>query len=204
LHWATGTRDPFNSCHDYLSFGQLEEVARHFDVPGGDIIDPEGDTPDYTGIKNTYERAEHLAVWVQNNQSLKNSLPLCEYTSMPETYYHPPEMDIQIFESKVLSAVTGMEYDVARLWDAGESIWNLRRAIMVRRENRRREGDTISPVWFERTVGDSSLAEPLDRKKWDNLITRYYKLRGWDTTTGRPTRSRLESLGMKNIADKLA
>jgi aldehyde:ferredoxin oxidoreductase len=203
LHWATDTRDPFNSCHDYLTFGTSADIARYFGVPGGDIIDPEGDTPDYTGIKNIYERAENLAVWVQNNQSLKNSLPLCEYTSMPNNYYHPPEMDIQIFESRMLSAITGIEYDVARLWESGESIWNLRRAIMVRRENRTRKGDAISPVWFERTVGDSSLVEPLDKKKWDELVTRYYKLRGWDTQTGGPTRAGLEALGMKSVADRL-
>jgi aldehyde:ferredoxin oxidoreductase len=113
-------------------------------------------------------------------------------------------MDIQIFESKILSAATGIDYDVARLWESGERIWNLRRAIMVLRENRERKADTISQVWFERTVGGSSaLAAPLDKKQWDNLITRYYQLRGWDPKNGRPMRAKLESLGMKNVADKL-
>jgi aldehyde:ferredoxin oxidoreductase len=204
LHWATDTRDPFSSCHDYLSFGNDAGIARHFNVPGGDIMDPKGNSPGYTGIKNVYERAEHLAAWVQNHQSLKNSLPICEYASRPETYYHPPGMDTQIFESKILSAVTGTDYNVARLWEAGERIWNLRRTIMVIRENRGRESDTISHVWFERRSGDTqSLAAPLDRKQWDELITRYYNLRGWNPQNGRPTRAKLEALGMKNVADKL-
>jgi len=203
LHWATDTRDPFNSCHDYLQFGLDQNAARHFGVPGGDIKDPEGDTPDYKGTKNVYDRAEHLAVWVQNNQSLKNSLPLCEYASFPTNYFHPPEMDIRIFESKILSAVTGIDYDVARLWESGERIWNLRRAIMVIRENRERKNDSISPVWFERSVGDLGLAAPLDKKQWNELVTRYYQLRGWDPNSGRPMRAKLEALGMKNIAEKL-
>jgi aldehyde:ferredoxin oxidoreductase len=59
-------------------------------------------------------------------------------------------------------------------------------------------------LWFERTVANSqSLSEPLDRSKWEELITRYYELRGWETTSGRPTRSRLEALGMRAVADKL-
>jgi aldehyde:ferredoxin oxidoreductase len=203
LHWVTDTRDPFSSCHDYLHFGTSADIAQHFGVPGGDIIDPGGNAPSLRGKRNTYEGAENLAAWVQNNQSLKNSLPMCEYTSTPNNYYHPPEMDIQIFESRVLSAITGIDYDVARLWEAGERIYDMRRAIMVRRENRTRKDDDISPVWFERTVGKTGLAEPLDRKQWDELITRYYKLRGWDAKTGRPTRARLEALGMKDVANRL-
>ncbi|TET73781.1 MAG: hypothetical protein E3J42_06580, partial [Dehalococcoidia bacterium] len=35
LHWATDTRDPFNSCHDYMVFGNNTEVADWFGVPGG-------------------------------------------------------------------------------------------------------------------------------------------------------------------------
>ena len=53
----------------------------------------------------------------------------------------------------MLSAVTGIDYDARRLWEAGERIFNLRRAIMVLRENRERKDDTISPAWFERTPG---------------------------------------------------
>jgi aldehyde:ferredoxin oxidoreductase len=200
LHWATDSRDPFNSCHDYLTFGSAPGIAAHFDVPGGDMR-LNRNTGEVIGNKMVYERAEHLAVWVQNNQSLKNSLPLCEYVSMPDSYFHPPGMDIQVFESKILSAVTGIEYDVDRLWQAGERIWNLRRAIMVIRENRQRNNDSISSILFERRVGDSALPAPLDKKQWDALVTRYYKLRGWDIKNGHPMKAGLEALGMKNVAD---
>jgi aldehyde:ferredoxin oxidoreductase len=104
-----------------------------------------------------------------------------------------------------LQAVTGIDYDIARLWKAGERIWDMRRAIMVLRENRDRKGDTIGHLWFERTVaGGQSLAAPLDRKKWEEAVTRYYELRGWNPQTGRPTKAKLEALGMKKVADKLA
>jgi aldehyde:ferredoxin oxidoreductase len=200
LLWATDTRDPFNSSHDCMYFGAFPKIADHFGVPSGDVRIK----ADWVGTKIIYERAEHSAVWVQNHQSLKNSLPICEYASMPGTFFHPPEMDIRIFESKMLSASTGIDYDVARLWEAGECIWNLRRAIMLLRENRERKGDAIGHQWFERTAAsEQSLAAPLDRKKWDEVVTRYYKLRGWNPENGRPTRAKLESLGMKNIADKL-
>jgi aldehyde:ferredoxin oxidoreductase len=44
----------------------------------------------------------------------------------------------------------------------------------------------------------------LDRGKWNEALTRYYELRGWDAKSGHPTKGKLEVLGMKNIADKLA
>jgi aldehyde:ferredoxin oxidoreductase len=203
IHWAMDSRDPFNSSHDYLVMGAVPIIAGYFGLPSGDIGLPSG-ASDFTGTKVIYEKAEHSAVWGQNHQSLKNSLPICEYASMPQVFFHPPGMDIRNFESKVLSAVIGIDYDVERLWEAGERIWNMRRAIMVRRENRDRRDDTIGHLWFERVVpGRQSLSAPLDKKEWDETITRYYKLRGWDPENGHPTKEKLEALGMKNVADRL-
>lgn len=199
LHWAMDTRDPYSSCHDYSfpvqGFGYNTRVAAHFGLPGGDMI----------GVrKNVYERTEYQTAWVQNHQSIKNSMPICEYASMPSSYFHPPAMDIRIFESAILSAVTGIDYSVEKLWEAGERIINLRRAIAVSRENRTREQDTLSPIWFERPVGpDEALGAPLDKTKWEALKDRFFSLRGWNKTTGRPTKAKLEQLGMKGVADRL-
>ncbi|MCH7908398.1 MAG: hypothetical protein IIB38_02135 [Candidatus Hydrogenedentes bacterium] len=203
LHWATDTRDPFNSCHDYVSgFGISKEIADWFDVPGGYLAgESEGKH------QNVYEGVERETVWVQHQQSLRNALPICEFASMPLMFFHPPEMDIRIFESQLLSAVTGIDYSVDKLWEAGERIYNLRRAIMVLREDRHRDGDTLCPDMFKEVIkvqSPETLSEPLDRAQWEPLKDRFYKLRGWNVDTGRPTRAKLEALDMKDIADKLA
>jgi aldehyde:ferredoxin oxidoreductase len=44
----------------------------------------------------------------------------------------------------------------------------------------------------------------LDRAKFEEFKTTYYKLEGWDPATGWPTRKTLESLGLTNVADTLA
>jgi aldehyde:ferredoxin oxidoreductase len=197
LHWATDTRDPYSSCHDYSSsFGHFPEIASYFGLPGGDMA----------GGKKTmvYDRTEYQTAWVQNHQSIKNSLPICEWASMPHSFFHPPAMDIRIFESSVLSAVTGMDYSVGRLWETGDRIYTLQRAVSVMRENRTRQQDDLSRVWFERLVGgDKSLAAPLDRAKWEALKDRFYAVRGWNPANGRPNRAKLEQLGMKGVADTL-
>jgi aldehyde:ferredoxin oxidoreductase len=196
LHWAMDTRDPYSSCHDYSSgFGPYAKIASYFGLPGGDMAG---------GKKMVYDRTEYQTAWVQNHQSIKNSMPICEYASMPFNFFHPPAMDIRIFESSVLSAVTGIDYSVDKLWEAGDRMYTLRRAVAVMRENRTREQDDLSRVWFERRVGGAeSLAAPLDRAKWEALKDRFYAARGWNPANGRPTRPKLEQLGMKGVADKL-
>ncbi|MEE8397734.1 MAG: aldehyde ferredoxin oxidoreductase N-terminal domain-containing protein [Desulfobacterales bacterium] len=204
LHWATDTRDPMNSCQDYMrmpacGFGNNKEIADYFGVPGG-YLDGERE--------NIYEGSERETAWVQNHQSLKNSLPICELASSPGQHFRPPDMDIRKFESRMLSAVTGLDVGVDALWTAGERIYNLRRAIMVLREDRHRDHDTISKDMFDKVRGainmiSTHMPEALDNAKWEALKDRYYELRGWSIDTGRPTRANLEALDMKDVADQL-
>ena len=195
LHWATDTRDPFNSSHDYPHcFGVNRDVADYFGVPGG-YLNP---------LHSIYNGAEKETVWVQSHQCLKNSLPICDYGSIPYMFLHPPQMDIRIFESKIFEAVTGIDMEPEKLWETGERILTLRRAVMILRENRRRDDDTLSHVWFEQTPrGGQVLDKPIDTQEWEALKDRYYGLLGYNVDNGWPTRARLEQLGMNGVADKL-
>ncbi len=202
LHWATDNRDPMNSCQDYnrgpaMGLGNNKEIADWFGVPGGYLAAVTGGKD-----QNIYEDIEKETIWVQHHQSVKNALHICELASPPGQHFHPPEMDIRIYESRLLSTVTGIDYSVEKLWEAGERIYNMRRAIMVLREDRHRDDDTLAPIWFEEAI-PGSLSEPLDKKKWEVVKDRFYALRGWDVGTGQPTRAKLESLGMKSVADGL-
>jgi aldehyde:ferredoxin oxidoreductase len=121
-------------------------------------------------------------------------------------------MDVRVFESRMFSAVTGVEMDTKTLARIGERIWNLRRSIMVKRENRSREEDTIYDPYFEKAIvceggggnANGITGGPVDRAKFEQLKDRYYTLVGWDVKTGRPMRAKLEELGLKDVADKLA
>ena len=207
LHWATDTRDPVNSCHEYKNIPDPKihaQAMEHFGLPPYDsyqILDLS---------KTVYQGAERVTAWVQDNQCLKNSLPVCEFSSLVPSFYNPPEMDLRIFESRLLSAVTGLGMDVDKIAKAGERIWNLRRAIMVKRENRTREDDTLNEPYFKKAItchmgiATGLVNGPIDKAKFEALKDRYYELRGWDVNTGWPTRDKLEELGLKDIADELA
>jgi aldehyde:ferredoxin oxidoreductase len=43
----------------------------------------------------------------------------------------------------------------------------------------------------------------IDRNRWEKLKDLYYGERGWDPVTGVPTRTKLEELDLKDIADDL-
>ncbi|HEY93399.1 MAG TPA: hypothetical protein G4O15_00480 [Dehalococcoidia bacterium] len=201
LHKAVDTRDPYNSCHDYLNMPVLvnplvhDEVMEHFGLPVFEQYK-------ITDISKTdYQKAETMTVWVQDNQSLKNSLPVCEFFSLPFHFYNSPEMDLRVFESRMLSAVTGLSIDTSSLETAGERITNLLRSIMVKRENRARESDTLNEVYFKKAIYQIG---PIDKEKFEQLKDRFYQLRGWAVETGQPTRAKLEELGLKDVADELA
>ncbi len=76
----------------------------------------------------------------------------------------------------------------------------------MRRENRTREEETYPNEFFEKqwnTGGFLGGTPQLDRDKFEALKDRYYRLCGWDVKTGRPTRPKLEELGLKDVADEL-
>lgn len=206
LHWATDTRNPIGSSHEYkYPFREPPaEVMEHFGLP------PYSRYQIHDLTQTVYEEAGSVTAWVQENQCLKNSLTMCEFWTDLTNFYSPPQMDLRIFESRVFSAVTGVNMNVEKLAEAGERIWNMRRAVMVRRENRTREDDTVNEPYFEKAitcyggVARGRQNGPIDRVKFEKLKDRYYELRGWDVKTGRPTRGKLEELGLKDVADKLA
>ena len=42
-----------------------------------------------------------------------------------------------------------------------------------------------------------------EREKFGNMLEDYYAQRGWDVTTGIPTRETLEGLNLRDVADDL-
>jgi aldehyde:ferredoxin oxidoreductase len=209
LHWALDTRDTSPSACDEMIFMYSPEFAQYFGVVGGAATFNQPENTNYSGN-------ERNVAFSTIHQMLRNSISLCEWHSKPTTFFQPPDMDIRVLESKVFSAVTGVDKGVEEMWKAGEAIWNLRRAVMVKREDRSRNKDTIDDIHFEQQTNIATTLPldfrfgfgnrrggPLDRGRFEALKDSYYSLVGWDIKTGWPTRAKLEELGMKDVADGL-
>jgi aldehyde:ferredoxin oxidoreductase len=88
-----------------------------------------------------------------------------------------------------------------------ERVFNLERAWQLRNCLRtRRVDETIVPYferaenWVNPLVGTQVA---LDRGKFANLLDEYYRLRGWDLETGRPTPEKLVELDLADVGEEL-
>jgi len=49
----------------------------------------------------------------------------------------------------------------------------------------------------------SNIGRTLDRDRFEEWKTKYYEFEGWDTSSGWPTRSTLEEMGLGKVAAEL-
>ncbi len=169
----------------------------------------------------TYEGKALAAKMIQDRQYAKESLILCDYlwplTDLPNTEDHVGDPTL---ESKILTAVTGMEVGEKGLYRIGERIFNLQRAIHVREGHMGRDFDVLpestfdSPLNYDISNPDCIVpgknGEPVSRKgavvereKFEEMKDEYYMLRQWDVATGLQTTENLNALGLSDVAKDL-
>jgi aldehyde:ferredoxin oxidoreductase len=102
--------------------------------------------------------------------------------------------------AETLSLVTGRQYSVESLREISERIYTVEKLFNVR-EGLGREADTLprrfltEPIPTGPRQGSVIPPEALNR-----MLEEYYALRGWDKTTGLPTRETLKRLGLESDA----
>jgi aldehyde:ferredoxin oxidoreductase len=106
---------------------------------------------------------------------------------------------------KFLHAATGLEMTWENLNLIADRTFNLIRAFWIREygKNWSKEMDVPPARWFKEplTKGPFKGAK-LDRTKYDVMLQKYYKKRGWDER-GIPTKSTLKRLGLDDVAKQL-
>jgi aldehyde:ferredoxin oxidoreductase len=203
VNWSRGLPNAFLTTYD------LREIAFRFwgSILGADF--------------STYEGKALAAKTVQDRVYVQESLILCDlhWPSMMTSADSISHVGDPTLESQVYSAITGNEIDEAGLLKIGERIFNLQRAILLREGWGGRNGDQILDYFFLKPLkkGDvffnpdcimpgkngeiiSLLGRVLDRQEFEKMKDDYYRLRGWDVTTGIPTKSKLAELGLPEVA----
>jgi len=138
-----------------------------------------------------------LVQWHENLTAFKNSMNLCLFTLYPYNVLSgsQPEMLARLY-----SAVTGLGIDQEDVLRTGERIINLERAFNIR-EGVTRKDDTLPERMLKEPYPDGpAKGQVVDLEP---MLNEYYQFRGWDMKTGIPKRSRLEALGLKDVADAL-
>ena len=123
-----------------------------------------------------------------------NSGGLCQFVMMMANTSKMPEW---------FNAVTGWDMDVAELMTVGERIANMRMAFEVREGGNPRRRGVPTRVTGETT--EATHAGPLAGIKLDTerLELDFLKACDWDANTTKPSKAKLESLGLKEVAAAL-
>jgi aldehyde:ferredoxin oxidoreductase len=172
---------------------------------------------------STYEGKALAARKMQDRVFFKESMILCDLRwTMSQAGRVLGTTKDTITEEQVYAAVTGKEIDTAEFNRTGERIFNLQRAILLKQGWGGRKGDRILDYFFTEPFkkgelffneeglmpgrdGEviSKIGATVDRQEFEKMKTEYYEHRGWDPATGYPTKTKLEELGMKDVAEDL-
>lgn len=167
---------------------------------------------------STYKDKALAAKTIQDYSYIKESLIICDRI-WPIYEVHSPDKNMRCYtlESQIVSAITGRKLDESGLFNIGERIANLQRAILLQEGWPGRKGDKLMDYLYEEPLPGlyfspealapgpegkviSRKGEVLDREKFEQLKDEYYQLRGWDVATGLPTVAKLEQLELGDIA----
>ena len=104
--------------------------------------------------------------------------------------------------AEAYTALTGLEADPEWWAHVGDRIYNVERAFNCR-EGIRRADDVRIPRKFQIPMQSGpNEGKALTPEIVETLMGDYYRARGWDEE-GIPTRAKLESLGLSDVADEL-
>ena len=227
LQWAVATRDPLSSGHGYAQ--NAINWSPMF-VPWWEVTDDRGPL-DYETLADVgakvygtrqalhpesgYEGKAFPAVWHGHRSVMKDSLTLDDQiyprifsTTTDDHLARANGMEGPSFEYHMFRLATGMDIAESDFERMAERVFNLERALQVRNWGRSREVDEHVIPYFEMEENwvnpflESAVG--LERGKFLNLMDEYYRLRGWEVSTGRPTGETLERIGLEDVGGQLA
>jgi aldehyde:ferredoxin oxidoreductase len=136
------------------------------------------------------------AVYTQQIYSLLNAIGVCQFVWGPSWHLYGPSQLVDM-----VRAVTGWNVSLWELMKAGERSLNMMRAFNAR-EGFTSAEDKLPPKLFQPLTGGPSDGIAVTEEEMAAALPTYYAMCGWDTE-GRPTRAKLEELGIAWVADEL-
>jgi len=94
------------------------------------------------------------------------------------------------------NALTGFNNTTADIMKAGERIYNLKKAFNMRHGCSREEDNLPDRLLKEKTKAGAVV-------KLDKTLPQYFRVRGWDPKTSKPTKKKLLELGLRDVAEDL-
>jgi aldehyde:ferredoxin oxidoreductase len=166
---------------------------------------------------NTHEGKAMAAAKIIDRTYVKDSLLLCDSVwPLMVSWNTPDHLGDPTLESRLFSAVTGIDTDEAGLNRYGERIFNLQRCVLLREGRRPKVDDVpeefnfvdpVETVFMNPKVivpgpGEEVISRKgqiLDRDVFEEMRKEFYELRGWDSGSGLQKPETLERLGLSDL-----
>ena len=129
-----------------------------------------------------------MVITSQNWRAFNDSLGLCHFALVPLQ---------EVLD--MINAATGWHMDVNDVMRMGERIFQLQRAMSCRLGVAAK--DDHLPGILMRPLPDGGTEGHVPNM--EKMLTEYYALRGWDSVTGKPSRERLMSLDLVDVAEDI-
>ena len=152
------------------------------------------------GKPNEYSNKEKVQFYFERFKGIVDSVGICYLLSQwTDLDLLGPEECASLY-----SSATGIRKSADELMLIGQRIHNVQKAFNTLHAGFSREDDTV-PVRFmtEPVKSGTGAGEILDKGSLDRMLDAYYRLQGWEVSTGRQARACLESLGLNDVAAKL-
>jgi len=174
LVYATSPR---GACHNQSDYFLIDILHDAHEERGDRLFDR------HAGAEKAASVAHH-----QDWRTVHNALVLCFFA-----FVHGTAL------LELVNAATGFDYTMEGLRQVGERAWNLKRAIN-HRLGLTRANDRLPKLLLQPYAdgGAAGFAPDLPA-----MLSAYYAARGWDETTGKPTRETLRRLDLASVADDL-
>ena len=141
-----------------------------------------------------------LTKWNQDFRAIADSASMCAFVFDMASAF--PKSPLPESVAKLWASATGFNVTEEDLWKVGERVNSLERAFNFR-EGFTRADDILPKRIMEEPMPDGpAKGQTVGKEDLDLMLDEYYKARGW-YNNGKPKKSSLVKLGMKNIADAI-
>jgi aldehyde:ferredoxin oxidoreductase len=119
----------------------------------------------------SYESCAHMVKELEDFYTVIDSMILCKFLCLPGI---GPMLWDEI--TKLFNAITGLNFNTRILFEIGENINDLVRSYNIR-EGLTKEFDKLPRRWYNESVN----REIVDEKKYNEMLLKYYEVRGWNS-----------------------
>jgi aldehyde:ferredoxin oxidoreductase len=142
-----------------------------------------------------------LVVWNEHLCAIADALEVCKF----------PTAWLEVFKglkfkefAELFSAATGIKATERSMMKVGERIYNVERAYNVREGITRKDEENLPFRWTDEPLPSGPCkGAVINSVEFRKMLDEYYVLRGWDVSTGLPTREKLEELNLKDVSAEL-